>query len=78
VAISILEAWQAEVTAKGWADERLKGLVLLALAYAAHGDEATAEQHLREALSTAEPSGFIRLFVDEGRPMAALLGKDEG
>ncbi|MDA0242594.1 MAG: LuxR C-terminal-related transcriptional regulator [Chloroflexi bacterium] len=75
VAIAVLEAWLAEVTAKAWADERLKGLVLLAVAYEAHGEEDTAVAHLREALATAEPGGFIRLFVDEGRPMAALLGK---
>jgi LuxR family transcriptional regulator, maltose regulon positive regulatory protein len=82
VAITILEKWQEDVTAKGWADARLKGQVLLALAYAGHGEahEATALHHLREALSTAVASNFIRLFVDEGPPLAALLArmKDEG
>ena len=32
-------------------------------------------QLLGDALSLAEPEGFIRIFVDEGRPMAQLLSE---
>jgi LuxR family maltose regulon positive regulatory protein len=38
------------------------------------GDEpATAITSLERALSLAEPGGFVRIFVDEGPPMARLL-----
>ena len=48
-------------------------LVLQALALAAAGDIPTALKSLARALTLAEPEGYVRIFVDEGRPMAALL-----
>jgi LuxR family maltose regulon positive regulatory protein len=48
-------------------------LVLQALASRASGDEAGAMERLTRALSLAEPEGYIRLFVDEGESMVALL-----
>ncbi|MGH3173298.1 MAG: LuxR C-terminal-related transcriptional regulator, partial [Streptosporangiaceae bacterium] len=47
---------------------------LLALARAATGDEAGAVTALAEALLLACPQGYVRVFADEGPPMAALLG----
>ena len=48
-------------------------LLLLALVHQAGGDAARAKATLSQALLLAEPGGFIRIFVDEGRPMAHLL-----
>jgi LuxR family maltose regulon positive regulatory protein len=48
-------------------------LVVLALAHAARGDTRAALVPLGRALALAEPEGYIRLFVDEGLPMARLL-----
>jgi LuxR family transcriptional regulator, maltose regulon positive regulatory protein len=48
-------------------------LVLQALAQQASGDEAGALERLSRALTLAEPEGYIRLFVDEGQPIVALL-----
>ena len=48
-------------------------LVLQALAYEAQSDSPAALVPLKRALALAEPEGFIRIFVDEGRPMAQLL-----
>jgi LuxR family maltose regulon positive regulatory protein len=48
-------------------------LSLQALALEARGDLAGALSTLTRALALAAPEGYIRLFVDEGAPMAALL-----
>jgi LuxR family maltose regulon positive regulatory protein len=60
---------------KGWLDEQLKIMILQALALQAHGDKDEAMQQLGGGLALAEPGGFIRIFVDEGRPMAQLLSE---
>jgi LuxR family maltose regulon positive regulatory protein len=48
-------------------------LVLQALAARMRGDTPAALVLLERALSLAEPEGYVRTFVDEGRPLAALL-----
>jgi LuxR family maltose regulon positive regulatory protein len=48
-------------------------LVLQALAHQAPGDIPTALASLQRALTLAQPEGYVRVFVDEGPPMAALL-----
>jgi len=68
------------VEAKGWEDERLKVMVLQAIALhavalRANGEKDKALQLLGEALALAEPGGFIRIFIDEGIPMAHLLSE---
>ena len=50
-------------------------MVLQAVALQAHGEKDKAVQLLCDALALAEPGGFIRLFVDEGPPMAHLLSE---
>jgi LuxR family maltose regulon positive regulatory protein len=48
-------------------------LLLQALAYQTKGDTDRVFAALERALTLAEPEGFIRIFVDEGPPMARLL-----
>jgi LuxR family transcriptional regulator, maltose regulon positive regulatory protein len=48
---------------------------LQALGLAAAGDQPGALATLAEALTLAAPEGWLQVFVDEGAPMAALLGK---
>ncbi len=47
--------------------------VLQALAYQMQGDLPAALAPLERALTLAEPEGYVRIFVDEGPPMAQLL-----
>ena len=48
-------------------------LVLQALAHQTQGDLPAALAPLKRAVTLAEPEGYVRVFVDEGPPMAALL-----
>jgi LuxR family maltose regulon positive regulatory protein len=72
-ALAVLEPYRRRMAEKAWADEELKAVVLLAVAFDARGERAKAVELLDEALALAEPGGFIRIFVDEGTPMARLL-----
>lgn len=48
-------------------------LILKALAHRVKGDIPQALKSLERALSLAQPEGYVRLFLDEGAPMAELL-----
>lgn len=72
-AAAILEASRQQAEAKGLKDERLKTTVLLAAALHAHGQTFKAANMLQDALTIAEPGGFIRIFIDEGSRMEKLL-----
>lgn len=72
-ALAVLVAYRQQAEARGWADERLKALILQALAHQALGAGETAVAVLVEALELAAPDGLMRSFVDEGAPLARLL-----
>ncbi len=48
-------------------------LVLRALAHQTLGDIPAALASLERAMTLAEPEGYVRVFADEGPPMASLL-----
>ncbi len=50
-------------------------LILRALALKKQGDPSDTLVTLQRALMLAEPEGYVRVFVDEGEPMAALLSE---
>jgi LuxR family maltose regulon positive regulatory protein len=47
--------------------------ILRALAFQQAGEDDRAIEALAEALSLAEPGGYVRIFLDEGEPMTRLL-----
>ena len=57
----------------GWNECVIELLILKALALDAQGETGRALEALRRALALAEPEGYVRIFLDEGPPMARLL-----
>ncbi len=77
-ALRVLRSARAEADARGWRDEALKFLTLEALASRAAGSSRESRHLLDDVMDTAIPQGFVRLFVDEGTPMADLLSQVTG
>jgi len=69
----LIEQLAPEVDARGRKGIVIETTMLKALALQATGDIARATTALEQALSLAEPEGYIRLFVDKGEPMRLLL-----
>ena len=74
-ALGLLERLHAEADAQGRAGSVVEVRALEALTLAAGGDHAAGLSALAEALAVAAPEGYVRVFVDEGTPMARLLGR---
>ncbi len=72
-AFEILDPLLRQTETKGPGNERLRLMALAALALHARGEKDAAVRLLGGALALAEPGGYIRLFLDEGAPMAGLL-----
>ncbi|MCG8347555.1 MAG: LuxR C-terminal-related transcriptional regulator [Chloroflexales bacterium] len=72
-ALALLEQRHAVAVASGWSGNLIEVLVLYAMAmHRRHGTQRALEP-LADALVRAEPEGYVRIFIDEGAPMAALL-----
>jgi LuxR family transcriptional regulator, maltose regulon positive regulatory protein len=65
----------AAAEADGRAGRAIEILSLQALALRACDEEQAALDALAHALIRAAPEGYVRLFVDEGAPMAALVAQ---
>jgi LuxR family maltose regulon positive regulatory protein len=79
-ALGLLEQLRQEADAGGRMGRVLEVSMLQALALSqipvrgqGWGDTDEALGTLRRALTLAEPEGYVRMFVDEGAPMARLL-----
>ena len=74
-ALALLDRLHAAAKAQNRTGSLIETGALRALALAATGDEAGAVTTLAEAFALACPQGYVRVFADEGPPMAALLGR---
>jgi LuxR family transcriptional regulator, maltose regulon positive regulatory protein len=74
----LLDQLQASAEAKARLGSVLEVFVLRALALEAQGDRTSAIATLERALVLAAPEGYVRLFVDEGAPVLALLRHARG
>jgi LuxR family maltose regulon positive regulatory protein len=74
-AVPLLDRLLEAAQSMGRQGDAIRYLVLQALALHTAGDMASALASLSQALTLAEPEGYVRIFVDEGEPMAALLAQ---
>jgi LuxR family maltose regulon positive regulatory protein len=72
-AVALLDRLLEAADAAGRGGSVNEILVVQALAHHARGDRPRALAALARALVQTEPEGYVRLFLDEGAPMAALL-----
>jgi ATP/maltotriose-dependent transcriptional regulator MalT len=72
-ALGLLERLDALAESEGRMGSLIKIRALRSLALQAAGDHQGAVSLLTEVLELAAPEGYIRVFADEGPPMAALL-----
>jgi LuxR family maltose regulon positive regulatory protein len=72
-ALALLERLGSVAKAQARVGSLIQVQVLQALGFQAAGQADQAMKVLAPALMQAEPEGYMRTFVDEGRPMAALL-----
>ncbi len=73
LARKVLEGLLNSARQLGRMTNEIEASTLLALISQAQGDTELALDHLERALRLAEPQGYVRIFIDEGRLMAGLL-----
>jgi LuxR family maltose regulon positive regulatory protein len=74
-ALELLDRLYASAVAQDRIGSVIEAGALRTLALAASGQEADAVSALAGLLTLAGPRGYVRVFADEGPPMAALLGQ---
>ena len=74
-ALALLDRLYAAAAAQDRGGSLIEIGALRALALAASGDADRAVDALADVLTLACPQGYVRVFADEGPPMAALLAR---
>ena len=73
-ALTLLGRLAAQAAAQGRVGSVIEVGALEALALSAIGDRTQGMRRLIEVLALGRREGYVRVFADQGRPMAALLG----
>ena len=73
--LGLLDRLRAAAESQGRTGSVIEIRALRALALGHGGDEPSATAELAAALALAAQRGHVRVFADEGAPMAALLGR---
>jgi len=71
----ILQGLDAQAQAAGRMAQVIETCLVRALALQAQGSPAAALESLEKSLALAEPAGYVRLFLEGGPPVAALLSE---
>jgi LuxR family maltose regulon positive regulatory protein len=74
-AIDLLSRLEESAKSAGRMGRVIEILLLKALALQETGDSQAARLALTESLRLAEPEGYARIYLDEGRPVQALLAQ---
>jgi LuxR family maltose regulon positive regulatory protein len=74
-ALNLLDRVLDVAQAAGRGGSLVEAGLVRALAHHANGDADSAGTDLAAALTDGVPAGYCRLFLDEGQPMAELLGQ---
>jgi LuxR family transcriptional regulator, maltose regulon positive regulatory protein len=72
-ALGLLERLLQEAEEEGRMGSAIEILILQALTLHLQGNLPAALVPLERVLTLAEPEGYVRIFLNEGKPMAALL-----
>jgi LuxR family maltose regulon positive regulatory protein len=72
-ALAVCDQLRSQAEAAGRMARVIEICMLKALALQAQRNTTAALQSLKRSLALAEPEGYVRVFVDEGTPMATLL-----
>jgi LuxR family maltose regulon positive regulatory protein len=72
-ALDLLEPLMTAAEAAGRNNRLIEILILMALALKKSGKSDQACIALTQSLALGEPEGYLRIFLDEGRPMEELL-----
>jgi LuxR family maltose regulon positive regulatory protein len=74
-AIRLLTCLEESARSGGRQGRLIEIIILKALALQTVGDSTQADIALKKSLALAKPEGYVRVFLDEGRPMQMLLAQ---